>query len=105
MSAEYHLSPKQFKRRFIKTVGIAPKVFSRISRFQHIINLMDNKQFKLLDIAFESGFFDQAHFIKEFRQFTNETPKDYLNFRYRTELGCYFDQNSTKSLFYNSVYR
>lgn len=100
-----HLSQKQYIRRFINTVGITPKLYSRIIRFQNIMNLLKMKNFKLLDVAFETGFFDQAHFIKEFKQFTNETPQSYINNHYSTELGEYFNSNTKKSIFYNTIYR
>jgi AraC-like DNA-binding protein len=101
----FHLSEKQFKRRFVQSVGIPPKLFSRIVRFQHILTQFDNLQFKLLDIAISTGFYDEAHFIKEFEQFTSVTPKVFLSNKRNTELGDYFDEQLKKSLFYNSIYR
>ena len=74
LAAEFHLSEKQFNRRFVQSVGIPPKLFSRIVRFQHILTLLDNMQLKLLDIAICSGFYDEAHFIREFEQFASVTP-------------------------------
>lgn len=105
LSRDFHLSQKQFIRRFKRTVGVSPKLFSRIIRFQSIMDLMKTRQFRLLDVALEAGFFDQAHFIKEFREFTGESPRVYLSSRYQTELGRYFEDCTEKSIFYNSVYR
>lgn len=105
MAKDYDLSQKQFTRRFVKSVGVNPKIFSRLVRFQRMIGLMDKKEFGLLDVAFESGLFDQSHFIREFQSFTNETPKEYLNRKCNTELCQYFERQSEMSIFYNYVFR
>jgi len=104
LAKNYHLCQKQFYRKFISAVGINPKFFSRVVRFQHILGLMDNMQFKQLDYALNSGFYDQAHFIKEFRRFTGYTPKEYLENKPSTEIELYFHEQSEKSIFYNTVY-
>jgi AraC-like DNA-binding protein len=46
LAERFHLCEKQFKRRFARTVGITPKLFSRLLGFQHILNLMDNAHVK-----------------------------------------------------------
>ncbi len=105
LANHYHLCQKQFYRKFISAIGINPKLFSRIVRFQHILGLMDNMKFKQLDYALNSGFYDQAHFIKEFRHFTNYTPREYLDNKPSTEIELYFNEQTEKSIFYNTVYR
>jgi AraC-like DNA-binding protein len=101
----FHLSEKQFKRRFVQSVGIPPKLFSRIVRFQHILTLFDKMDIKLLDVAISSGFYDEAHFIKEFEQFTSASPKVFISNTRKTALGDYFDEKLKMSLFYNTIYR
>jgi AraC-like DNA-binding protein len=103
LAKHFNLSEKQFKRRFIKTVGIPPKFYMRIVRLQYILRLMDSMQFSTLDIALESGFFDQAHFIKEFKEFTNFTPKEYLIRKQQAELNDDAYEQINKSVFYNTV--
>jgi AraC-like DNA-binding protein len=66
---------RQFRRRFQEVVGIGPKVFSRIVRFQRTLRAIDRTG--LLPAALDGGYYDQAHFIHDFRSFTGETPAAY----------------------------
>ena len=73
------LSHKQFDRIFTELVGVHPKQFTKITRLQNVFRLLsevDNQN--LLDVAFLAGYYDQAHFSKEFKQFTGYTPKQCL---------------------------
>jgi AraC-like DNA-binding protein len=105
LAKTFHLCEKQFKRRFIRTVGITPKLFSRLVRYQYILGLMDNRQVKLLDIAIRTGFYDESHFIKEFEDFTHTSPGSYLKSNAATGIGSYFEEQVKKSLFYNTIYK
>ena len=105
LARQFYLSEKQFKRRFIRSVGIQPKLFSRIVRFQHVLKLLQARRFGMLDVAIRSGFHDDAHFIKEFESFTAQTPGEFLKTSGDSELGAYFDEQLKKSVFYNSIYR
>ncbi|NOT51618.1 MAG: helix-turn-helix transcriptional regulator [Chitinophagaceae bacterium] len=105
LARSFFLSEKQFKRRFNNSVGINPKLFSRLVRFQHILQCMDNSKVALLDTAIQTGFYDEAHFIKEFMNFTGKTPSSYIDENKRSSLGTYLDEQFRKSLFYNTIYR
>ena len=70
-------SERQFRRRFQEAVGIGPKLFSRILRFQRALHAIDRSG--LLPAALECGYFDQAHFIHDFRSFASETPAAYAS--------------------------
>lgn len=105
LAEKFHLCEKQFKRRFVRTLGITPKLFSRLARFQYLLSLMDSAQVQLLDIAIQTGFYDESHFIREFRDFTNTSPKKYLQGKLTTDLGSYFGEQVKKSLFYNTIYK
>ena len=70
-------SERQFRRRFQEVVGIGPKVFSRIIRFQRALRAIE--QSGLLPAALECGYYDQAHFIHDFQSFAGETPAAYLS--------------------------
>lgn len=73
-----HLSERTFERRFEQFVGVSPRVFSSIAQFQAAMRMLDNGQFaKLSDIAYETGYADQSHFIRWFKKFTGVTPLDY----------------------------
>ncbi|MCY3714808.1 MAG: helix-turn-helix domain-containing protein [Gemmatimonadetes bacterium] len=73
------LSRKQLERKFVATVGTTPKTFARISRFLNICHHLDRYRGKTLtQLAYECGYFDQAHFIREFSAFTGFTPKAFF---------------------------
>ncbi len=70
---------KFIERLFKKYVGLAPKLYLRIIRFNHAFRLL-NQNFNLTDLAYQCGYFDQNHFIKEIKHFTGQTPKILFNF-------------------------
>lgn len=80
LADELKISKRQLERRFTAAVGITPKLFARITRFQNMLQLIENKEFKnFTTIAYEGGFYDQAHFIKDFKDFTGLNPKQYFS--------------------------
>jgi AraC-like DNA-binding protein len=72
-----YISHDAFEKRFRKIVGTTPKQFSSIVRLSSIISQGQNNP-NLLDIIFEAGYYDQSHFNKDFKQFTGQTPTDFL---------------------------
>ncbi|WP_317897468.1 helix-turn-helix transcriptional regulator [Aurantibacillus circumpalustris] len=75
-----NLGKRQFERKFISTVGLSPKVLSRIIRFNKVLSLIENKDFtSLTSVAYEGGFYDQSHFIKDFKDLTGLNPKRYFS--------------------------
>jgi AraC-like DNA-binding protein len=73
-----HASVRQIQRGFQQVVGTSPKLFARIVRFEQAQRqLMTNPETDLTGLGYECGYFDQAHFIKEFRAFTAKTPSEY----------------------------
>lgn len=70
------ISKDAFEKRFRKVVGASPKQFASIVRMSSIIRKNRSRE-ELLNAAFEAGFFDEAHFIKAFRQFTGQNPTDF----------------------------
>ena len=77
--ADYcNLSVRQLQRQFDETTGVSPKTLGRIIRFEAIRNrLMCDPNSNLTDLAYEFGYTDQAHFIKDFKTFTDRTPGEY----------------------------
>ena len=72
------LSERSLERKFQHQVGISPKLFSRICRFQEsLIQLKKNNYSKLSDIAYENGYADQSHFIRAFKEFAGSSPFQY----------------------------
>ena len=75
---ELGVSHKQFIEQFRRQVGLTPKLFHRIQRFQDALGrLHARKAVDWGDVACASGYFDQAHFIHDFRAFSGLTPTSY----------------------------
>lgn len=72
-------SQSPFEKRFRKLVGTTPKKFASIVRFNTVLDELGTHK-SLTDICYEHGFFDQAHFIKDFKQFTGESPEQFKRF-------------------------
>jgi AraC-like DNA-binding protein len=70
---------RQLERSFIKQIGVSPKQLARVIRLQAALKMMLNGRTEnLTDIAYESEYFDQAHFTKDFKEFTGINPKEFL---------------------------
>lgn len=74
------VSYKWLERNFTKYLGMAPKEYARLQRFLRAYLTMSNS-FKqdMLSIAIDCGYYDQNHFIKDFKRFTGQTPAYYLS--------------------------
>ncbi len=70
---------RQLERKFSKQIGLSPKQLSKVIRLQTALHMLLNKGRKTLtNVAYENKYYDQAHFIKDFREFTGLTPKEFL---------------------------
>jgi AraC-like DNA-binding protein len=70
---------KHLIQLFKKYVGLSPKQFSRIMRFQKVIRELEtNQSIEWTSLALDSGFYDQAHFIREFQAFSGINPSTYM---------------------------
>lgn len=79
LNEKLFISPSPFEKRFRKVVGTTPKKFASIVRFNSVLENLDRSK-TLTEICYENNFFDQAHFIKEFKQFTGDTPENFKRF-------------------------
>jgi len=75
---EVCLGIKQFERIFSKYVGINPKKFASIIRLQNVIQINSKDKRSLSQIAIDSGYYDQSHFIHDFKSLTGLTPKAFF---------------------------
>jgi AraC-like DNA-binding protein len=76
------LSQRRFIQLFREEVGLTPKLFCRIRRFQEVIRLIGSGQRpEWAELALRCGYFDQAHFVHDFREFSGTTPTAYLRNR------------------------
>lgn len=70
---------RKLERNFLKHIGISPKQLSKVIRLQSALKVILNEgKESLTNIAYKSEYYDQSHFIKEFKEFTGVIPKDFL---------------------------
>lgn len=71
---------RSLERKFSKQVGISPKQLGKIIRLQAALKLiLNNQNESLTQVAYESEYYDQAHFTKDFKELTGTSPKEYLS--------------------------
>src|SRR6185503_4409427 len=68
------ISSRQLERRFLREIGIGPKLLGRILRFQQVFRAVEQVDSAWASIAVECGYYDQAHLIRDFSQFAGQTP-------------------------------
>ena len=80
LSSTCCLSKKQFEREFYTLVGMNPKEYIRIARFQKALALLEHKRNDInhAQIAYASGYSDQSHYIREFKRLSGYTPNSLL---------------------------
>ena len=73
-------SRRSLELAFQREVGTSPKMYCRITRFRHIFDTISKTapSVNWVQIALDSGFFDQPHMIRDFRQFTGNSPTSFL---------------------------
>jgi AraC-like DNA-binding protein len=76
LAKKYFTTPRQLERHFKSSVGVSPKDFISLVRYQFANQIIkNNNSLKCLaEIAFESGYYDHAHFTKEIKRFTGSAP-------------------------------
>lgn len=76
---ELNLNERTFQRIFKKYVGITPSQYRRICQFYFTFSQLKGGHFdKQTDVAYTNGYFDQSHYIRAFKEFTDTTPNEYL---------------------------
>ncbi|MFY0592096.1 DUF6597 domain-containing transcriptional factor [Roseivirga sp.] len=71
------LSERSLERKFLRHIGLSPKLYARIIRLGQVFKLMQENDQSWCDLVYKSGFYDQSHFIKNFKEFTGEDPTSY----------------------------
>ncbi|MFC0182720.1 helix-turn-helix domain-containing protein [Pseudarcicella hirudinis] len=78
LSEHLNINRRQLERKFSSVIGLSPKKLSRIIRLQATLKMIANKEFaSLTSVAYEGYYYDQAHFIKDFKEFTGISPKKF----------------------------
>lgn len=77
VAERYGISSRYLQKIFVQQTGMSPKLYSKINRFQNSLVLMGKQDSSLTDVAYSCGYFDQSHFIREFRSFTGFSPSGF----------------------------
>lgn len=79
LADEIGISSRRFIQLFSNEVGLTPKIFARVRRFQNVLlQLRNAREIEWADLAAGCGYFDQAHFIHDFKEFSGINPTTYL---------------------------
>ncbi len=70
---------KSLSRIFYEVIGISPKQFAQMHRFERALHLLSSEyELNCTEIGYRAGYYDQAHFIREFKKYAGQTPTAYL---------------------------
>ncbi|HEX7904622.1 MAG TPA: helix-turn-helix transcriptional regulator [Chitinophagaceae bacterium] len=76
MADKVNINRRNMQRKFTTAVGLSPKQLSRVVRLQAAIKMLAEQNFNnLTSLAYENGYYDQAHFIRDFKVLTGISPK------------------------------
>ena len=79
---EAEVSPKKLIRLFAEEVGMTPKTYLRVQRFQRVLSqVYSARSVDWMEEVERHGYYDQPHFIREFREFSGFTPTEYIRRR------------------------
>jgi AraC-like DNA-binding protein len=78
LAVRYGMSTKTFERRFYSEVGLSPKMYQRVVRFRQVFAQLEKTRGRGARVATAAGYFDQAHMIRDFKQFTGTTPRRFF---------------------------
>lgn len=102
LAASLGISKRQLDRRFLCRVGVSPKTFARVIRFQKSIYHLGVGT-RLADAALACGYHDQSHMIRDYHQFAQNTPERLFHEREHSDLMRGFN-TARLSHFYNTTY-
>lgn len=81
VAAQLAISTRQLDRLFARHLGIAPKAVAKVLRFQRTLRaLMRDPEVTLAEVAADAGYFDQPHFIRDFKRMTGGVPRGYRGY-------------------------
>jgi len=82
LADQANLSDRSLQRKMKNTLGVGPKSFSNIMRFKEVLTFLKNHpDADWQDTLFHCGYYDQAHFIKDFKRYTGTTPRSFMSDR------------------------
>lgn len=77
VASRYGITGRYLQKLFLKHTGLTPKLYSKIHRFQNSLGQVAKGGATLTSIAHTCGYYDQSHFIRDFRTFTGLAPSDF----------------------------
>lgn len=79
LSTRLNVCSRHLRRRFKRSTGLSPKLFARLKRFNYAkLLLLQHPELDWHDVVYRAGFYDQAHFIKDFAEFAGAPPSEVL---------------------------
>ena len=78
LQTQFGISDRTMERMFKEQVGVSAKRYARIVRFRYIFQLVQKPEWSKAEATYLAGYFDQAHFNKEFKEFSGEDPGTYF---------------------------
>ncbi|MBX2960894.1 MAG: AraC family transcriptional regulator [Cyclobacteriaceae bacterium] len=94
------ISERYLEKKFQLFIGITPKRCMQLLRFNRAIAML-KKKYNMMDIVVELGYHDQAHMIREFKQFARYAPSRYKS---NLEFESYFLGSQRLPALFNSIY-
>jgi len=79
VASKHNVTPRYLHKLINQHTGLSPKSYNKISRFQLSLKLLSRNDQALTAIAYHCGYFDQSHFIRDFKSFTGVIPSSYLD--------------------------
>ncbi len=74
----FSINAKYLERRFSEYIGMPPKSFLRIVRFQNALDTYNRASGSLTDLSLDCGYYDQSHFIRDVKEFSGLTPQEFF---------------------------
>ena len=79
IAGTFGITTRYLHKLVYQHTGLSPKSFDKIHRFKTSLKLIGENKLPLTSIAYDAGYFDQSHFIRDFKSFTGLTPSAYLS--------------------------
>lgn len=77
VASQCGISSRYLQKLFIEHLGVSPRMFLKIARFKKSLEYLNGGPGSLTAVAYDCGYFDQSHFIRDFKSFTGVTPSSY----------------------------
>lgn len=77
VAEQYGITARYLQKVFVQHTGLSPKLLIKINRFQNSLVLMEKNKYSLTTIAHECGYYDQSHFVREFKSFAGYAPSGF----------------------------